>query len=284
MAEAAGGLSREKQVSVGRRYKAGTINAKAKNDSVFTGRDSLFQAMRRALANFRSGYNIPRAPLPPKNVTITSGGDRISLSWDLEDPNDPNLDSIRIYRTKGRYNADTVALLQTLDKSARSYDDRSAVRGFEYFYHLVAVGKSSANTGGGGTPPGVPLLSTRIATQTYDPAFLLTEAGPPLSGNVAANLSKVRIVPNPFVSGGKTFGGSLENSVKFFGIPGYCTIKIYTELGELIKEIAHTNGSGSEPWNMTTSSNQIIVSGVYIAVIEDTQAGGKTIQKFVVIR
>jgi hypothetical protein len=175
-------------------------------------------------------------------------------------------------------------LLKTLDKSALSYDDRTAVRGFEYFYHLIAVGKGSANPGGGGTPAGVPLLSPRIATQTYDPAFFLTEKGPALLGNVAATLSKIRIVPNPFVSGGRTFGGSLENSVQFFGIPGQCRIKIYTELGELIKEISHTNDSGSEPWNLTTSSNQTIVSGVYIAVFEDTQAGGKTIQKFVVIR
>ena len=75
-----------------------------------------------------------------------------------------------------------------------------------------------------------------------------------------------------------------ENVIKFFNIPGYCNIKIYTEIGELIKEISHTDGSGDESWNSLTSSGQLVVSGVYIVVFEDTRAGGKSIQKFVVIR
>jgi len=72
--------------------------------------------------------------------------------------------------------------------------------------------------------------------------------------------------------------------IAFYNIPGYCTIKIYTELGELIKTIEHTDGSGDATWNLITSSDQLIVSGIYIAVVEDTRTGGRTIQKFAVIR
>lgn len=73
------------------------------------------------------------------------------------------------------------------------------------------------------------------------------------------------------------------DKIGFLNIPGECTIKIYTESGELIKTIEHTNGSGDEYWNSVTSSNQVVVSGVYIAVIT-TPSGDKVIKKFVIIR
>ncbi len=286
MAEAAGGLSREKQVSVGRRYKAGQINARAKNDSVFTGKDSLFQAFRRSIANYQSGYNIPPGPKPLKTLTVTSGGDKISLSWELYDGEAANVRGFEIYRTSRRYDSDTVKFLYTAAAGDRLYNDTSAIRGVAYYYHLLAVGDPAANTGTGGTPAGVTLKSNRIFGQTYDPAFLKRQAGPALNGNVPLSLSQVRIVPNPFVneSGVKYSGPGQDNVIKFFNIPGYCNIKIYTEIGELIKEISHTDGSGDESWNSLTSSGQMIVSGVYIVVFEDTRAGGKSIQKFVVIR
>lgn len=284
MAEAAGGLSREKQVSVGRRFKAGQITARAKNDSVFTGRDSLFQTMRRAIANYRSGYNIPQAPMPPSSFVITSGGDKISLRWDVYDPNDPNLAGFRIYRTLGRYDADTVKLIYTAGRNERSYDDTSAPRGYAAYYFIQAFGNPSP--GGPGTPPGVVLTSNRLYGQAFDAAKLKRQAGPPIS---SGQLSAVRIVPNPFILESNQAlrlgpGDTQRNVIAFYNIPGYCTIRIYTELGELIRTIEHNDGSGDATWNLITSSDQLIVSGVYIAVIEDTRTGGRAIQKFVVIR
>ena len=74
------------------------------------------------------------------------------------------------------------------------------------------------------------------------------------------------------------------DKIAFYNIPGNCTISIYTELGELIKTIEHTDGSGDEFWYSVTSSNQIVVSGIYIAVITDNSTGDKHIAKFAVIR
>ncbi|MEM8559931.1 MAG: fibronectin, partial [Bacteroidota bacterium] len=76
-------------------------------------------------------------------------------------------------------------------------------------------------------------------------------------------------------------------------------IDIYTELGELVDTLEHTDGSGDEFWDHTTTSRQTIVSGIYIAVITVTQdipdpnseSGGllyrngeQAIKKFVIIR
>jgi hypothetical protein len=59
---------------------------------------------------------------------------------------------------------------------------------------------------------------------------------------------------------------------------------IFTELGELIKTIEHSDGSGSEDWDLRTTSNQLVVSGIYIAVIIDSNTGDKEIEKFSIIR
>ncbi len=83
----------------------------------------------------------------------------------------------------------------------------------------------------------------------------------------------------------------------FYNIPKVCTIKIFTERGDLIKTIQHTDGSGDEPWYCITSSRQTVVSGLYIAHIEVAKdivdestgellmkKGDSIIKKFIVIR
>ncbi|MDP2362545.1 MAG: hypothetical protein Q8M94_02115, partial [Ignavibacteria bacterium] len=119
----------------------------------------------------------------------------------------------------------------------------------------------------------------RYYTQTYNPAVLKRQAG--------TDMDKIRIVPNPYnVSADKNllFGDLAQNTLFFFNIPARCNIKIYSELGELIRSIEHTDGSGDENWDSLTSSGQVVVSGIYIAVIENLDTGEKKILKFVIIR
>ncbi|MCL5268177.1 MAG: T9SS type A sorting domain-containing protein [Bacteroidetes bacterium] len=378
MAEAAAGLSREACIRVGHKFKWGEITASQKDDSVYTGRDSLFQTFRRAIANYHSGYNIPQPPLPPSTFTVTSGGDRISLSW-AAPQGGPTVTGYNIYRAEGLVDS-AYTLLYHAAPGVTSYNDMSAIRGFDYYYYITSVGDAADNNGGGNTPAGVALESGRYYTQTYDPAKLLRPgvsepvrvtltvdssysksntlpqvysvytnsgsiftvqsfnltSGPTLkirklpngqvdtfytvSGSIKCNgtgepssggeltVSKsvgpdtiyfsavqksgaslgdvIRIVPNPFnISASQNvlrYPGE-PNQIAFLNIPPECTIKIYTELGQLIKTLQHTNGSGDEYWDCTTSSNQIVVSGVYIVVFQ-TPKGQTAIKKFVVIR
>ncbi len=381
MAEAAAGLDRETATRVGIKYKKGLIDAVAKNDSVLTGKDSLFQTFNRAIANYNSGYNIPEPPKPPKSFTVTSGGDKISLDWDVYNT-DPNLKEFRIYRATGQYDS-TYHLIHTSLPSERNFDDKNPIRGLSYFYYIVSVGNNG-------------LRSSRYYTQTFDPATLKrpsgespysaslkgTKNGPffiqagvnnrlkikldtlqskvvylkadstaidtlslnniiadintAFNKNVASSdglgklvitslstgpdskveiqsvdtsaysvlglstgtvfggvptaaeaMDKIRVVPNPFnISADKslTFGQQQPNRLAFFNIPGQCTIRIYTEIGELVKTITHTDGSGDAYWDSVTSSNQLVVSGIYIAVIDNTANGERKIVKFVIIR
>ncbi|MEM1117134.1 MAG: hypothetical protein AAGJ11_11555, partial [Bacteroidota bacterium] len=298
-AEGAGGLSREANTAIGAAFKASGNDAgagltfagetKTKNEWIFTGRDSLFQTFRRAIDNYDADFAIPRGPAPPRTLDIRSGGDRISLEWTTYD-DAPAFDRWEVYRTQFAFDS-TYTLVHTAAPSETSFDDTTPIRGIGYYYYVVAVQDGAANAGGGGTPAGVPLRSTRYATQSYIPARLQRPQG--------ERMEEIRVVPNPFFIGSDRdirFPDQTDR-LAFFNIPGQCRIDIYTELGELVETIEHTDGSGDGFWDHTTSSRQVVASGIYIAVITVTEdirdpqtdallyeAGEQAFRKFVIIR
>ena len=99
-------------------------------------------------------------------------------------------------------------------------------------------------------------------------------------------LELVRVVPNPYDMRARAvqFGEDFQyDRIVFYGLPAVCTLKIFTERGDLIWEKYHDDGSGDEIWNSQTSSGQIVVSGIYILYVE-TPDGRSVIRKFVIIR
>jgi hypothetical protein len=416
-AEGESGLSQEECVSIGLQYKRGTITTKAKNDSVLSGRLRLLETMRRAIANFKSGFNIPKPPYPPATFNVRGGGDRIALTWDPNPKETSNgFQGYRVYRATGRADSTYRLVYQCggtkpVDPNVKydatktyTFDDLTATRGISYYYYISSFGAPIPADPATRTPAGV-LESSLFYTRTYDPAFLKRPAGPPAQlasgpiplsfikkdtntvefvfadnngglasgmlitdftvylikrtgervvippsqGSVPLNFrgtvvgtrksvkfvvdtsglrevwykveaydvqtqamvqmfangqrvdlpssivspfalnpsAAIRIAPNPYIisSSENTLRFPSEpDKIAFFNIPAKCVIKIYTEVGELIKEIVHNDGTGDAYWNSITSSNQVIVSGVYIVVFENTDTGEKTIKKLVVIR
>ena len=127
------------------------------------------------------------------------------------------------------------------------------------------------------TPTGVPLKSNRYYTQTYDPATLKRPAG---------TLASVRVVPNPYViNQQESLVRFLEQDrIAFYDLPAQCTLRIFTETGELVKTIEHTNNTGDEFWNLTTDANQVVVSGIYLLHVRDSATNGSVVRKFVIVR
>lgn len=261
----------------------GTITADetmSKQHWVMTARDSLFQTFERATANYESGYDIPKPPMPPKEFRVTSGVDKIDLSWELQDGANPEGFEIYRGRISPRGAPETgfqYKKVTTLGAGASSYEDREVSRGINYYYYIQAVGKANTDSTGH-TPVGVALKSNRYYTQTHDPAILKR---PPGSG-----MANARVVPNPLYLGNEETLRWPERDyrVAFLDIPGNCTIKIFTEMGEQIRTLEHTDGSGDEYWNLTTSSNQIVVSGIYLAVITNNETGEQITRKIIVVR
>ncbi len=293
-AEAVNGLSQAADLAIGRAYKLsgfdddqeisfdadgnGVIEddeRMTKNLWVMTSRDSLFMTFERAIANYESGFAIPQPPAPPREFHVSSGPNSIALSW-VPSGDAPPAGGYEIWRATGRLSA-PYELLASLPASATSYEDATAIRGINYFYYLQAVGEVNQDPTGH-TPTGAPLKSGRYYTQTYDPAFLKR---PP--GN---SLESFRIVPNPYNLGSdqNIRWPDQQDRVGFLDIPAQCTIRIYTELGELVETIEHTDLSGDAYWDLTTSSKQIVVSGMYVVVLEDHETNERIMRTMVIIR
>ena len=275
--------------------------AQTKNQWVMSARDSMFQLFQRgidlyAASNEMTTYPIPEAPRAPVEFTVDGRPDKIDLTW-TPAAGGPAIDHWEIYRTtrwednlyaSGCLNSYPATvecgykLVTSVPAGTTTYADTDVLRGTDYYYYIEGVGQSQPNDmrAINGTPYGTPLRSSRYLTQSYLPTTLKR---PPYgqSGTVA----DARVVPNPVNLGSdQTIRFAQEDRLAFFDIPGECTIKIYTEIGELVKTLEHTDGSGDELWNMTTDSRQLLVSGIYIAVVEDLGNGERAFLKFTVIR
>ena len=279
-----------------------------KNQWVMASRDSLLRTLQRginlyAASNNMSAYPVPEAPHAPTSFGVTGRPDRVELRWTAP-AGGPQRTAWELFRTSrfednlyenclsldpatNRFVVDNdvycgYEMIARLDASASSYDDTDLNRGTDYYYYLQAVGGPQPDDPDGitGTPGGYALRSAQSLTQTYQPVNLKR---PPYGAT--NSVADARIVPNPVNLGSdETIRFPQEDRVAFFNIPGDCTIKIYTEIGELVHTIEHSDGSGDELWNLTTKSRQLLVSGIYIAVITDNSNGEESIQKFTVIR
>jgi hypothetical protein len=271
-----------------------------KNTWVYTGEDSLFLTFERAIDNYASGFTIPQPPPPPAEFNVTSGGDRITCSWNYDGTDIPiDVAGFRLYRAvhKPDTSYDEIfacGLGTSQPQLVTSYEDQQAVRGFDYYYYVVAFDD-------GANEYGIPLESSKFWTKTSEPAALRRPPGgpPSLRKEQRFSLEAIKIVPNPFNIKAQRlqFGESDRDRIMFYNLPPKCLIKIFTERGDLIKTIHHTDGSGDEAWNSVTSSKQIVVSGLYIAYFEVTEdhkdpisgeilyrLGESEIKKFIIIR
>lgn len=280
VAEGASGLSRDAALEIGIQYKDSDADDNlaipyegeqmTKNQWVMTGRDSLFQTFERAIANYESGYTLPEAPLPPSSFQVNSGGDRIGLQWERPEGDIGNIIGYRIHRARDRFDGE-YTMIHEAGPNDLDYDDTEPLRGSEYYYYIQTVAQGQE---------GQEITSSRMLTQTFDPAFLRRPAG--------ESLADIRVVPNPYDIRGaqrdRPTSWGQEDRLFFLDVPGRCRIRIYTELGELIETIHHDDGTGDAMWNLTTEALQVVVSGVYIAVFEDLDTGERTTRKFVIIR
>ena len=139
---------------------------------VQTGQDSILKTYRNAVNNYNANYNIPKPPPPPSSFTVASGGDRISLIWSDNADSYPHFNGYVVYRSEGTVMdpKSTYVKIFECDKSnlVHNFDDRSASRGFDYYYYIQSKDDGTQND----VQPGVPLYSSMFWTLTNRPASL----------------------------------------------------------------------------------------------------------------
>ncbi len=90
----------------------------------------------------------------------------------------------------------------------------------------------------------------------------------------------VSVVPNPFRQHSGLYGKDERYRIQFMGLPGQATIKIFTIAGELVQEIKHDDGTGSEAWGSIANVDYQLTKwalgvapGFYIYSVESNVAG-----------
>ncbi|GBE27128.1 hypothetical protein BMS3Bbin03_01048 [bacterium BMS3Bbin03] len=293
LAEGVSGLSRDSSYTIGARWLKGENGGKGpykmpdgtttndpnvyKDAWVMTGKDSIYQTFSRAMQAYKSDFNIPKPPPPPQTFNVEPGGNRITLKWSNNAESWPNFSGYRIYRAMFLPDTFYQKIYECGGNTGipltHEFWDTTAVRGFDYYYYMTSFDDGTTNK----IQPGVPLESSKFYTMTNEPARLVRAPG--------KAMADIRVVPNPFNIRSRSiqYGVSGADRIMFLNLPPVCTIKIFSERGDLIDTINHTNTSGDEAWNSITTYRQVVVSGIYIAVFT-TPDGKKAIRKFVIIR
>jgi len=327
--EAVGSIDRRFALEYGKSWKNNSLEWNglqgdaAKDSIIATGRDSLYQIVRRAEYTWTHGIDsVPDGPESP-NLRINAGPGKVDLEWyygnydaigqthDVTPPN-PDVDTgvydfagYRVYRAEESYTNEYHKIFECGGYSGipitNKYTDRDVRRGQSYYYYVTAFDDGTQNTSE--LFPGVATESSHFSNRNYQFAAI------PFEG-ARTDMDSIYVVPNPFHAQGLVYGGTLEEDyviepdigariedrISFVGLPAKAKIKIFTTHGDLVATLEHPDPnnprsvpeSADEMWFQITDSWQTIKSGVYFYFVEGWDLNGKYLGtatgKFVVIR
>ncbi len=105
---------------------------------------------------------------------------------------------------------------------------------------------------------------------------------------VAANISNIKVVPNPYIVSSlyEPEFGELRREplrqIQFINLPNECTIYIFTVDADLVKTINHSSTNGTAIWDLRSEGGREIAAGVYIYVVKSGDIEYKS--RFAVIK
>jgi hypothetical protein len=249
----------------------------------------------RAVSVYEAGFEVFSVPQPI--VYGFTGNNQVTLEWENQllyqqayviDTAYVNpqygantLARYRIYKTEDPERndwgdpLDSIALGDYTVPGLYRWIDNDVINGFYYSYTVVAY--DSVDT----LESGIARLADQINTVELRPGSL-----------AQTTLSGIKVVPNPYViSAGwerERLGGRLNTvgepirELAFNNLPPVCTIKIFTMDGDLVKTLQHSDGTGTQYWDIRSDYNMLVVTGVYFYHVKSDQ--GEHVGKFAVIR
>jgi len=246
--------------------------------------DDISKNADRIIEVFENDYVVKSVPQPIR--TGIAGDNQVTLQWDTRIDTSyvdaitgtNNLQGYRIYKTEDPRQL-TWTLMDSLavgELSGGSIEyqwiDTDVINGFYYSYAVTAFDSTDYESGIAGVDDQANAVELR---PTSDPG---------------ADLEEIRVVPNPCIISARWERDRLGNppvgepirELAFVNLPGECTIKIFTLDGDLIRTIHHTNGTGTEYWDIRSDYNRMVKTGVYFYhVVSDHK---EHLGKFAIIR
>lgn len=105
---------------------------------------------------------------------------------------------------------------------------------------------------------------------------------------IAQDINKIRVVPNPYVVASlwEPEFGELRREplrqIQFINLPPECTIYIFTVDADLIKTLHHNSTNGTEIWDLRAEGGREIAAGVYIYLVKTQET--EYLERFAVIK
>jgi len=247
-------------------------------------RDSLIAHVKTARALYRNNYlpayHPPMTPTDGENsLSLATSPGAVTIEWPpipstYKDPvkgvND--FAGYKVYRST-YFTIGPWTLVATISKDAAQvvdgkvrYIDNGLPSGVGNYYCVTSYDTDGFESG-------------KVNNNRF-PVYPLRASNPEFPRNVY-------VVPNPFRQHSRLSGTGEQYRMEFIGIPGQCTIKIYTLMGDVIQEIHHDDGSGSAAWGSVTNLDyQLnkwtlgVAPGIYLFRVE-SQVPGHEAESFI---
>ncbi|GAB4320315.1 MAG: hypothetical protein Kow0074_10550 [Candidatus Zixiibacteriota bacterium] len=98
---------------------------------------------------------------------------------------------------------------------------------------------------------------------------------------VADDLSKIKVVPNPYYAFSTYEPDQFERQVRFTNLPEKCTIRIFNLGGDLVRTLTKDDPSSFAIWDLQTENDILVSSGLYVYVVTDA-SGAEFVGKMAV--
>lgn len=133
------------------------------------------------------------------------------------------------------------------------------------------------------------LVSIKPKAPTLKDKYAFSLKAPVVNSEaIKSNLTKIRVVPNPYIVSSlyEPEFGELRREplrqIQFINLPPECTIHIFTIDADKVKTIEHNSSNGTAVWDLKTEGGREITSGMYIYVVKSKD--GEHIDRFAVIK
>jgi len=290
--------------------------------AVACGPDSLGLLANSKVAQvaYNDGFQIPGGPPSPR-LEFAYADNSVVLHWapgDSLDPDtgevlppdsplreaehhiseitgQPDFQGYRILRYQGRVISEDPYELATLvadydkidgvgfdtglpllnEEGHREFVDSELLEGFPYWYSVVSYSAPDLEEG-------LPEYQSGFNENAE-----LVYPGPAPAG--ADNPRGIGVFPNPYRASSmfdaRTGERELGRKIWFTGLPARCTIQIFNLVGELVQTLHHDDPTqGLKSWNMLTSFDRAVATGLYIYAVKDLDTGEIQRGKLVIIK
>ena len=208
--------------------------------------------------------------------------------------NDPQLDLFYWYRptivTPGRAGYDAAVAAATTAGSAYALQGLSQ----EVMARMTLVSFNGGIAYGATFNSRMPETGTTFRIVTTNPnqpgdTFTINTAGTQRTvaseEDIQRSLDRIAAVPNPYFGSSTYETGNLSRVVRFTNLPEQpATIRIFTVSGSLVTTLNKSSADRSLDWNLESSNNLPVASGMYLVHVDIEGVGERTLKLGVVNR